>query len=116
MSARTQAKVLRALQSGEIEPVGARTTVTVDVRVVAATHRDLLAEIEAGRFREDLFYRLNVVPVSRAAAAGAPGRPAAPGRPLHRALPPAENNYRPKTLTGEATRQLQAMPWRGNVP
>ena len=114
MSARTQAKVLRALQSGEIEPVGARTTVTVDVRVVAATHRDLLAEIEAGRFREDLFYRLNVVPVH-----------APPLRERLDDLPllvdhfigrfAAENNYRPKTLTGEATRQLQAMPWRGNV-
>ncbi len=114
MSPRTQAKVLRALQSGEIEPVGARTTVTVDVRVVAATHRDLLAEIEAGRFREDLFYRLNVVPVH-----------APPLRERLDDLPllvdhfigrfAAENNYRPKTLTGAATRQLQAMPWRGNV-
>ncbi len=114
MSARTQAKVLRALQSGEIEPVGARTTVTVDVRVVAATHRDLLAEIEAGRFREDLFYRLNVVPVH-----------APPLRERLDDLPllvdhfierfAAENNYRRKTFTGAATRQLQAMPWRGNV-
>lgn len=114
MSARTQAKVLRALQSGEIEPVGARTTVTVDVRVVAATHRDLMAEIEEGRFREDLFYRLNVVPVH-----------APPLRERLDDLPllvdhfierfAAENNYRPKTLTGKATQQLQAMPWRGNV-
>ena len=114
MSARTQAKVLRALQSGEIEPVGARTTVTVDVRVVAATHRDLLAEIEAGNFREDLYYRLNVVPVY-----------APPLRERLDDLPllvdhfierfAAENNYRPKTLTEEAIRQLQAMPWRGNV-
>ncbi len=114
MSARTQAKVLRALQSGEIEPVGARTTVTVDVRVVAATHRDLLAEIESGRFREDLFYRLNVVPVH-----------APPLRERLDDLPllvdhfierfAAENNYRQKTLTAAAIRQLQAMPWRGNV-
>lgn len=114
MSARTQAKVLRALQSGEIEPVGARTTVTVDVRVVAATHRDLPAEIEAGRFREDLFYRLNVVPVH-----------APPLRERLDDLPllvdyfierfAAENNYRQKTLTAAAIRELQAMPWRGNV-
>ncbi len=114
MSARTQAKVLRALQSGEIEPVGARATVTVDVRVVAATHRDLLAEIETGRFREDLFYRLNVVPIH-----------APPLRARLDDLPllvdhfverfAAENNYRRKTLTGAAIRQLQAMPWRGNV-
>ena len=114
MSARTQAKVLRALQSGEIEPVGARNTVTVDVRVVAATHRDLMAEIEAGRFREDLFYRLNVVPIC-----------APPLRERLDDLPllvdhfierfAAENNYRKKPLNGAAIRQLQAMPWRGNV-
>lgn len=114
MSARTQAKVLRALQSGEIEPVGARMTTTVDVRVVAATHRDLPGEIEAGRFREDLFYRLNVVPVH-----------VPPLRERLEDLPllvehfierfASENNYRQKNLTAGAIRQLQAMPWRGNV-
>lgn len=114
MSARTQAKVLRALQSGEIEPVGARMTTVVDVRVVAATHRDLPGEIEAGRFREDLFYRLNVVPVH-----------VPPLRERLEDLPllvehfierfASENNYRQKNLTAGAIRQLQAMPWRGNV-
>ncbi|MFO0612257.1 MAG: sigma-54 dependent transcriptional regulator [Polyangiaceae bacterium] len=61
LSPRLQPKLLRALQSGEIQPVGAPGVARVDVRVVACTHRDLLGEARAGRFREDLFYRLSVV-------------------------------------------------------
>ena len=69
MSLRTQAKVLRALEEQRFEPVGAAEFVQVDVRVVAATNKNLEEEIERGNFREDLFYRLNVIPVLRAAAA-----------------------------------------------
>ncbi len=63
MSANAQAKVLRALQENEIERVGGQGAIKVDVRVVAATNKNLAEEIARGRFREDLFYRLNVVPV-----------------------------------------------------
>ena len=63
MSLKTQAKVLRVLQEQVVEPVGGRDGVAVDVRVVAATNKSLPEEIQAGRFRDDLFYRLNVVPI-----------------------------------------------------
>src|SRR2546422_310047 len=63
MSLSAQAKVLRALEEGGISRVGSGKTLAVDVRVVAATNKDVRAEIAAGRFREDLLYRLNVVPI-----------------------------------------------------
>jgi two-component system nitrogen regulation response regulator NtrX len=63
MSLKTQAKVLRVLQEQVVEPVGGTTSVRVDVRVLAATNKDLQAEIREGRFRDDLFFRLNVIPI-----------------------------------------------------
>lgn len=63
MSQQTQAKVLRVLQEGEFERVGGRNTIKVDVRVIAATNKDLQDEISKGNFREDLYYRLNVIPI-----------------------------------------------------
>jgi len=114
MSARTQAKVLRVLQNGEVEPVGAERTIQVDVRVVAATNRNLEEDIAAGRFREDLFYRLNVIPIRTPAL-----------REHLEDLPlmveyfvrryADQNNYKPKEFTPEAVAHLKALPWKGNV-
>jgi two-component system nitrogen regulation response regulator NtrX len=114
MSARTQAKVLRVLQNGEVEPVGAERTIQVDVRVVAATNRNLEDEIAAGRFREDLFYRLNVIPVRTPAL-----REHLEDLPLlveHFVRRYAEqNNFRAKEFTPDALAHLKALPWKGNV-
>ncbi len=114
MSARTQAKVLRVLQNGEVEPVGAQRTIQVDVRVVAATNRDLEESIAEGDFREDLFYRLNVVPIATP-----------PLRDHLEDLPELvdyfvrrfseANNYRPKQIGDDALERLKSLPWRGNV-
>ena len=114
MSARTQAKVLRVLESGDVEPVGADRVSRVNVRVVAATHRDLEEEIRQGRFREDLYYRLNVVPIR-----APPLRERIEDVPLlaeHFARRFCEaNNYRPKKFLAEAIEALKAQAWKGNV-
>ncbi len=114
MSARTQAKVLRVLESGDVEPVGAEKVIRVSVRVVAATNRDLELEIREGRFREDLFYRLNVVPIRTP-----PLRERLDDLPLlveHFARRFCEsNNYRPKRITNDAIDLLRSQPWKGNV-
>ncbi|HET9551392.1 MAG TPA: sigma-54 dependent transcriptional regulator [Anaeromyxobacteraceae bacterium] len=109
-----QAKVLRVLQEGEFERVGGSATLRVDVRVVAATNKDLPAEVAAGRFREDLYYRLNVVPLHLP-----PLRerkediPELAARFLAEAC--ARNGRKPATLDREALLALQAHDWPGNV-
>jgi transcriptional regulator with GAF, ATPase, and Fis domain len=66
-----QGKLLRVLQSGHLERLGSNKTIKVDVRVIAATNEDLASAVKAGRFRSDLFYRLNVFPITIARCASA---------------------------------------------
>jgi two-component system nitrogen regulation response regulator NtrX len=114
MTLRTQAKVLRVLQEQRVEPVGGTASVRVDVRVIAATNKRLEEEIRGGTFREDLFFRLNVIPME-----------VPPLRARQEDVPvlarhftaeiSAEYGKRPKILTAEALAVLNAQPWPGNV-
>jgi len=114
MSARTQAKVLRVLQEGEVERVGSQQTIKVDVRVIAATNKDLKREIEDGGFREDLFFRLSVIPIRTP--------PLRERRADIEALVEhfvstfaAEDNLRKKHFSPQAMERLKQHPWQGNV-
>ncbi len=114
MSLRTQAKVLRVLQEGEVEPVGAAAVVKVDVRVIAATNKDLEEEIKNARFREDLYYRLNVIPIRTPALRERPDDiPLLAGHFAR--LFSLEHNYHPKKFTAAANKALAEARWRGNV-
>jgi two-component system nitrogen regulation response regulator NtrX len=114
MSMRTQAKVLRVLQEGDVEPVGSATVIKVDVRVIAATNKDLEEEIRAGRFREDLYYRLNVIPVRTPPLRERRDDVAVLAQHFAR-LFSEEHNYHPKKFTPAALKALSDAPWRGNV-
>ena len=109
-----QVRLLRALQSGEIEPVGSRNPVAVDVRVVAATNRDLAAEVAAGRFREDLYYRLAVVQVTIPPLRERPGDVSRLTRHLLTRIC-QQPGMRPLGITDEALDLLRRYSWPGNV-
>ena len=114
MSLAAQAKVLRALQEGLVTRVGGAKPVQVDVRVLAATNKDLEAEIADGRFREDLYYRLNVIPLH-----------VPPLRERREDIPMLVRHFveayarqaalKPRTFTDGALERLQRMDWSGNV-
>jgi two-component system nitrogen regulation response regulator NtrX len=114
MSLEAQAKLLRAIETGEVERLGGQKTLVVDVRLIAATNKDLKSEIRAGRFREDLYYRLNVVPIvvpplrdrtddiGELIAHFMARQPGGAGRPRLR-------------FTKEAMARLEGYAWPGNV-
>lgn len=113
MSQKTQAKVLRVLQEGEVERIGSQRTLKVDVRVIAATNKDLEAAIADGTFREDLYFRLSVIPVQVP-----PLRERPQDIPLlvkHFAELFAGEGGRQRRFTPEALGMLQQHRWRGNI-
>jgi DNA-binding NtrC family response regulator len=114
MNLSAQAKVLRVLQSGEFSRVGGEQVLKVDVRVIAATNRDLQAAVAAGEFREDLYFRLNVVPLR-----APPLRDRADDVPRLAAafveLACRENGMKVKAISDEALAVLSAYSWPGNV-
>ncbi len=113
MPAQVQARLLRVLQEGEFMRSGGRKTLKSDVRIITATHRDLPALIQEGKFREDLFYRLNVVPIRLPALRDK--LEDIPDLARH-FLRQAENEGLPhKTLSKEAIEELRLQPWNGNV-
>jgi two-component system nitrogen regulation response regulator GlnG len=113
MPMQAQTRLLRALQSGSIRRVGGREEVKVDVRIVAATNRDLEPMIAAGMFREDLFYRLNVVPILLPALRER--RDDIPALARHFLQQAIAEGLPRRQLTGEGETLLAAQQWRGNV-
>jgi len=114
MSLKTQSKVLRVLEEGEVQKVGSSKINKVDVRIIAATNKDLKKEIKNGEFREDLYYRLNVVPLYSPAL-----------REKKEDVPilldyfcqhyVEENNFKPKRFSEDAVEAMMKYPWKGNV-
>src|SRR5205085_2033778 len=114
MSLSAQAKVLRVLQNQEMTRVGGSAVIRVDTRVIAATHKNLAKEVSEGRFREDLYFRINVVPVT-----------SAPLRDRKEDIPLlandfikescSENGIVPKSISSEALDRLMSYSWPGNV-
>ncbi|MEZ4649344.1 MAG: sigma-54 dependent transcriptional regulator [Candidatus Eisenbacteria bacterium] len=114
MSLSAQAKVLRVLQEGEFEPVGSNKTVRVDVRVLAATHRDLAERVRDGKFREDLLYRLNVIPIVVPPLREREGDVRLLGaRFLHGYA--KRHELAAPSVTADAWAALERHPWPGNI-
>ncbi|HRE21082.1 MAG TPA: sigma-54 dependent transcriptional regulator [Rhabdaerophilum sp.] len=109
-----QVKLLRAIQEGEVDPVGGRKTVKVDIRLISATNRDLIQAVRQGRFREDLYYRLNVFPISIPALRNRKEDiPALARRFLARIA--AEEGRNVRSISNEALALISRFDWPGNV-
>ncbi len=113
MSLQAQAKVLRAIQELKFERVGSEESISVDVRVIAATNKDLRAEIEAGRFREDLYFRLNVIPIRMPPLRERKEDVALLVEAFVEGLGPSAGTS--KSFSAEALAALAEHPWPGNV-
>jgi len=109
-----QVKLLRFLEEREFERVGGNKTLRVDVRIVAATNRDLKAKVASGEFREDLYYRLNVIEIHVPALRHRPGDVAILAGHFLRKFA-AENGKDVRAFSDDAMQLLQAHPWPGNV-
>jgi two-component system nitrogen regulation response regulator NtrX len=114
MSASTQAKVLRVLQEGEVERLGSSRTTKVDVRVIAATNKDLEEEIAQGRFREDLYFRLSVIPIVVPSLRERLDD-IAPLVQHFAAQFARENNRKPARFSPSALEAFRQARWRGNI-
>jgi two-component system, NtrC family, nitrogen regulation response regulator NtrX len=114
MSLKTQSKVLRVLEEGEVQKVGSSKINKVDVRVIAATNKDLKGEIEKNLFRSDLFFRLNVLPLYSPAL-----REKKDDIPLlveyFARIFAEENNFKPKAFSPEALEAMVRYSWKGNI-
>jgi len=114
MSLQAQAKVLRAIEEGKIERVGGNSKIEVDVRIISATNKDLQEEIKKSTFREDLFHRLNVIPIHIP-----PLRERIDDIPIlvehFSKIFCEKNKFQHKNYTTEAMKLLQSLPWKGNV-
>ncbi len=114
MSLPTQAKVLRAIETQEFQHVGGARNIKVDVRLIAATNKDLAKEVRSGNFREDLYYRLNVIPIVVPPLRSRKEDIPALVDHFLRALA-AEYGRSPKKITPEAVKRLASYAWPGNV-
>jgi two-component system nitrogen regulation response regulator NtrX len=114
MALAAQAKVLRALQEGRITPVGGDKDVQVNVRVIAATNKDLKKEIAAGNFREDLYHRLSVIPIHvPSLGERLEDIPLLAAHFIEQVC--GEQGIAPKKIVDKAVKELQKLPWTGNV-